>query len=336
MALCFDTLDVAAKRAHLLSVAERALPAWGISSAARLTLLNISENATYRVDDPASSVPTILRVHRTGYHTRDAIRTELAWMRALREEGEVETPPAIAGRNGEWIQSVRSDAFDEERFVVLFEFVEGEEPSEDALLGPFGDLGAIAARMHRHARAWARPPYFDRLMWDFEHSLGARPNWGDWRAGPGLNAEGTALLARAVDQIEGRLERFGKGAERFGLAHADLRLANLLVHRGAIRVIDFDDSGLTWFLYDLATALTFMEDREDLDQLIGAWVEGYRREAPLSDEEETEIPTFLMLRRITALAWMGSHSDTDLAQEQGAAYTDATLTLADRFLSHFG
>ena len=336
MANRFETLDVAAKRAHLLSVATRALPAWGISPDAELTLLNISENATYRIDDPDASTPSILRVHRTGYHTRDAVQTELAWMKALREEGGVETPRALPAQDGELIQNVTTESFQEDRFVVRFEFVEGSEPSEEELLEPFVDLGAVAARMHHHARHWKRPSYFERLSWDFDGALGSRPNWGNWKEGPALDPERIRLLGRAVDTVESRLARFGKSPERFGLAHADLRLANLLIHDGKIRVIDFDDSGITWFLYDIATALTFMEDRPDLDELIGAWLDGYRREGILSDEEEKEIPTFLVFRRITALAWLGSHADTDLAEEQGAAYTDATLGLAERYLSRFG
>jgi Ser/Thr protein kinase RdoA (MazF antagonist) len=336
MADCFENLEVGAKRAHLHSVAERALPSWGIPRDAALTLLNISENATYRVDDPGKSAPTILRVHRTGYHSRNAVLTELAWMRALREEASVETPRALAARDGELVQSVTTPDLAEERFVVMFEFVAGSEPEEDALLEPFGDLGAIAARMHRHARGWSRPAYFERLDWSFEGALGKRSNWGDWREGPGLDPERRALLQRAVDTVESRLRRFGKDESRFGLIHADLRLANLLIHEGTVRVIDFDDSGLSWFLYDLATALTFMEDREDLEELIGAWLGGYRRVASLSEEEEREIPTFLMLRRLTALAWLGSHGDTDLALEQGTPYTDATVGIAETYLSRFG
>jgi Ser/Thr protein kinase RdoA (MazF antagonist) len=336
MADRFENLDPDAQRAHLLSVAERTLPFWEISSDATLTLLNISENATYRVDDPAHSVPTILRVHRTGYHTRNAVLTELAWMRALREGGGVETPRSLQARDGELIHSVTTDALREERFVVMFEFVSGSEPEEDALLEPFADLGTIAARMHRHARGWARPAYFERLDWSFDGALGKRPNWGDWREGPGLDRERKVLFQRAVDTVESRLARFGRDESRFGLTHADLRLANLLIHNGSIRVIDFDDSGLSWFLYDLATAVTFMEDREDLDELIGAWLAGYRREAPLSEEEEREIPTFLVLRRLTVLAWLGSHSDTDLAREQGTPYTDATVGLVEMYLSRFG
>ena len=42
-----------------------------------------------------------------------------------------------------------------------------------------------------------------------------------------------------------------------------------------------------------------------------------------------------MLRRLTVLAWLGSHSDTELARSQGTAYTDATLGLAETYLGRF-
>ena len=42
-----------------------------------------------------------------------------------------------------------------------------------------------------------------------------------------------------------------------GLIHADFSLANLLIHKGDLRVIDFDDCGLGWFLYDAVTSVFF-------------------------------------------------------------------------------
>ncbi len=95
MATRFESLSEAQRSAHLADVAARAAPLWGVSSAARMTLLNISENATYRIDEPGLSAPLILRVHRTGYHSIDAIRSELAWMKALKDEAGVETPQAL-------------------------------------------------------------------------------------------------------------------------------------------------------------------------------------------------------------------------------------------------
>jgi Ser/Thr protein kinase RdoA (MazF antagonist) len=333
----FDSLSKAERIRHLGEVAARALPHWDVSPDARLTLLNISENATYRVDDPGAAEPVILRVHRTGYHTRDAVRTELAWMKALKEEAGVETPQAIPSRDGELIRSVATPALGEERFVVMFAFIEGREPDADAddLTEPFKRLGAIAARMHRHARGWQRPPYFERLVWDFQGSVGRNGNWGDWRQGLALDSERIAVLEEMSASIEQRLASFGNGPDRFGLIHADLRLANLLVTDGDTRVIDFDDAGLGWFLYDVATAVSFMEERPDLDRLLRAWVQGYRTEAPLSAKEEAEIPTFLMLRRLAIVAWIGSHSETDLARELGEPFTEGTVRLARKYIERF-
>jgi Ser/Thr protein kinase RdoA (MazF antagonist) len=190
--------------------------------------------------------------------------------------------------------------------------------------------------MHRHARNWRRPPYFERLVWDYDGAVGPRGNWGDWRDGPAMTRERLTILERAADLLARRLERFGKGPERFGLIHADLRLANLLVTADDTRVIDFDDSGLGWFLYDLASAMSFMEERDDLEELIEAWVTGYREEAPLSAEDEAEIPSFLMLRRLAIVAWIGSHADTDLARQLGPEFTAGSVRVAERFLDRCG
>ena len=332
----FDRLSEPERVQHLATVAARALPLWGVPASATLTLLNISENATYRIDDPAQSAPLILRVHRLGYHTREAVQTELAWMKALQQEAGVETPQALPGQDGELIQTVVTPALSEERMVVMFAFIDGREPEASSLIEPFTRLGAIAARMHRHAQTWSRPPYFERLVWDFEGAVGPRGNWGNWRNGLGLSDEHIDVLEQMTEIMAGRLARFGSGPQRFGLIHADLRLANLLVTADHTRVIDFDDAGLGWLLYDLATAVSFMEEREDLDQLLAAWVAGYRTVAPMSAEEEAEIPTFLMLRRLAIVAWIGSHAQTDLARELGPSYSEGTVRLARKYLARFG
>src|SRR4051812_11954522 len=58
------------------SLARAALPAYGRDPHAGVRLLSLSENATYLVD---GDDPMVLRVHRPGYHSLDAIRSELAW-----------------------------------------------------------------------------------------------------------------------------------------------------------------------------------------------------------------------------------------------------------------
>jgi Ser/Thr protein kinase RdoA (MazF antagonist) len=133
--------------------------------------------------------------------------------------------------------------------------------------------------------------------------------------------------------IGARLSRFGKSADRFGLVHGDLRLANLLVQNETVKVIDFDDSGFSWFMYDAATPFSFYEHDKKLPELLDAWKIGYRRIGKLSVADENEIPTFIMLRRLLLVAWIGTRSDTVLAQSMGVEYTEGSLELCERYLS---
>jgi Ser/Thr protein kinase RdoA (MazF antagonist) len=317
-------------------LAELALPRWGLEGAS-LLMINHSENTTYRVTPAGGGTPVILRVHRPGYHTVDGIRSELAWMRALQAEGGVHTPQAIPARDGTDIQTVSHPALATPRNCVLFAFIEGEEPQQDHdLIEPFKRLGEVTARTHLHSMRWRRPAFFERTVWDFEHSIGATPNWGNWTEGPDMTPARLPLLKRLVAAMGQRLARYGQGADRYGLIHADFRLANLLIHKGDIRVIDFDDCGLGWFLYDAGTAVSFFEHRPEVPGLIDAWAEGYRRVRPLSKEDEAELPTFVMLRRMILFAWMGSHAETDLAKQEGPAYAEGTCAMAETYLSRFG
>jgi Ser/Thr protein kinase RdoA (MazF antagonist) len=299
-------------------------------------MINLSENATYRIDDPDSGEKTVLRVHRVGYHSEQAINSELQWMTALRRDTGLETPEPIAARDGRLIQTLVSPELKDPRHVVMFKFMGGQEPVEDDLLGPFERLGEVSARMHEHAKTWQLPPGFTRHTWDYETSLGSRPTWGRWQDGMGMTAAREQILARMSDAIRRRLERYGKPLTRFGLVHADIRLANLLVEGEHTRVIDFDDCGFSWYLYDLGTALSFIEHRPDAPALVDAWLRGYHRVVPLPAEERAEIPTFIMLRRLLLVAWIGSHAETDLAKSLGAPFTEGSCHLAETYLSKFG
>jgi Ser/Thr protein kinase RdoA (MazF antagonist) len=306
--------------------------AWNLSPRTAVSLLNISENATFLAEDPEQERPVILRVYRPGYHTRREIESELAWITDLRARGIVETPEPLTVRNGGHIAAF--DLNGAHREVVAFAFMSGEEPSPDAdLTGGFRKLGAISARLHQHTRTWKRPPGFARKTWTWETMLGSAPHWGDWRAALGLEPEGAAVLDRLSADLRRRLEAFGTGPDRFGLIHADLRLANLLVEGDRLGVIDFDDCGFGWFGYDFAAAVSFLEHEPYIPDLQDAWVAGYRTVAPLSAQDEVMLPTFVMLRRLLLTAWIASHAETPTARELGAGYTDGTVMLAERFLS---
>ena len=322
-------------RGRLEVMARDALRHYGVAEPTTLTLLNISENATYRVADPDTGHATVLRVHRPGYHTREAIDSELAWVRALREADVVRTAQVVHATDDARVVVARHPD-GETRQAVMFEWMPGGEPPSDRLVADFEELGSITARLHRHARTWQPPAGFVRFRWDFDTSVGQHGHWGRWQDGMGIGPAEADQLGRLAATLRERLGRYGTDAERFGLIHADMRLANLLVDGPNVAVIDFDDCGFGWFMYDLGSSLSFIEHDPRVPEMIDSWVAGYRREQPLSRQDETELPTFVMLRRLLLVAWIGSHSATDLAREMGEEFTRVSCDLAEKYLTTFG
>ena len=329
MAGLYEDTFVEQLRQGLSSLAE----GWGLPPDSTIATLNISENATFKATDPGTGQAIILRVHRPGYHERDEIQSELDWIHDLRRHAVVATPKPLPRRDGSYIGDMH--AAGDVRHVVAFEFMSGSEPAQgsDGIVAGFRELGAISARLHQHVRTWQRPATFRRKTWNYETMLGRAPLWGDWREGIGLDASGRAVLERASGALKTFLSAYGEGPERFGLVHADLRLANLLVDNGRLGVIDFDDCGFSWFVYDFAAAVSFFEHDPIVAELQDAWVEGYRSVAPLPDADVAAIPVFVFLRRFLLTAWVASHAETPTAQALGAPFTHGTVALADAFLS---
>jgi Ser/Thr protein kinase RdoA (MazF antagonist) len=305
---------------------------WGLTEAS-VKLVNLSENATFFLSDRNSGAQLVLRVHRVGYSSAEEIRSELAWMNALRRDGVIETAAPLPSLDGELVQTLVSPTGRPPRYAVAFERLPGKEPEAGADAPRwFERLGELTARMHVHAKSWQAPAGFRRKRWDMDAMVGEKGYWGSWREAAGLDEPGIAVLEQALPLIRRRLESYGVGAERFGLVHADLRLANLLADDAHLRIIDFDDCGFSWFLYDFATAVSFIENDAMVPALLQAWVAGYVKAAPLSAEERREIPTFVVLRRILLTAWLASHAEVPLAREMGPAYTAGTVALAQEFL----
>lgn len=320
-----------AELAAIDALAAAALPLWPLPDDARVRRINVSENITYLIESSAGKA--ILRVHRVGYHTDRAIECELAWSQAMRAETDIQTPAWRLGRNGAAIQTMGLGDLAPRR-MVMFDFVEGDAPREDQDLAPaFRQLGAIAAKAHLHALAWRRPAPFERLSWDLDAVFGEAPTWGDWRLGPGVDGAFRRVIERAEAQVVRNLTAYGQAVDRFGLIHADMRLANLILGPEGPVLIDFDDCGFGWYLFDFAAAISFIEDSPQIPSLKEAWLAGYQEIRPLRQADIAQIDTLVMLRRLSLLAWIGSHADAPEPQALAPDFAANTAALAERYLS---
>ncbi|NMD55110.1 MULTISPECIES: phosphotransferase enzyme family protein [Tsukamurella] len=301
--------------------------------------LLVSENATFRVR--GGPRPAVLRLHRPGYVGDAAIESELAWIATLRHDTTVPVVEPLSG--------VLIDPPTGRRAVLFAELPGGPVPDEALDVAHFAALGEIAGAFHDHAETWPRPAGFTRFRWDLDDTIGGPgaagaggadaatgsvPRWGSWRDGLAVGEAHRRALAPAAERVAQRVDGFGRTADRFGLIHGDLRAANLITAgagRGAdFTVIDFDDAGFGWHLFEFAAAASFVETDPRLPEWAAAWTAAYRHRRALPDAHVALLPDFVLLRRLQLLGWLGTHGH---ALEADPGFADGTVELARAYLA---
>jgi Ser/Thr protein kinase RdoA (MazF antagonist) len=319
--------------AALTELARLALPAWRLPPDSSMELLAERENAVFVVT-AGDGKRFVLRVHRAGYHSDAQLRSQVAWARALQRDGVVRTAEVIDTAGGEPFAVVSHPYVPEKRQVSLLRWADGTMLSE---LGggaeqEFELIGGLMAKLHTQAAEWKPPAGFDLLMWDTDGLVGDDPVWGRFWEAEGLSADDRALMMSFRQRARRELEEFGTAADRFGLIHCDFLAENMLVEGDSITLLDFDDAGYGWHLFDIATALAMATLREDYDALREALFAGYRRHRQLPEDHLARLPLFLALRASTYVAWMHTRSHTQFAKDVGGFIREAAVDTIRRYL----
>lgn len=338
----FYTLDAEGQAQCMRRLAEAALARWNLA-AQDIVLIKYRENAVFRVDTTAGT-RVALRIHRHGYHADAALRSELQWLDALGRDG-IEVPRVLPTHTGELFATVQDDAVPEPRQVDVFAWVDGRQLGsvEDGVgldtatvESVYRTLGALAARLHTQALGWPLPAGFTRHAWDADGLAGPAPLWGRFWELARLTAAERALLERARDAVHAGLTAYGAApanAGRYSLIHADLVAENVLLDGTALRLIDFDDAGFGWHLFELATALYFESDAPHFDAAYAALVEGYRGVRDLPDAQLAHMPLFFAARSFTYLGWIHTRPETETARTLGPMLVDMSCRAAQRYLA---
>lgn len=309
-----------------LSLATDTLAAWG-GAAAPPRLISDRENTVFEAR-LADGTRAALRLHRAGYRGAAAIEAELAWTGRLAASG-FPCPAPLPCRNGHLVARAPDG-----RHASLVTWIDGAPLSvaaEGDLPALYRRLGALLAELHAAADRFAPvPAAFPR--WDAEALLGADPLWGRFWENPTLSGDEVDLLRTARRTLRARLE--AAEAPDIGLIHADLLADNVLDDGARLWVIDFDDCGVGYRGYDLATALVSHCERADYPDLFAALVTGYASRRGSAARLTAELPLFVTLRALASCGWIAGRASPDDPRQR--AYAERALRLSERWLARHG
>jgi Ser/Thr protein kinase RdoA (MazF antagonist) len=300
--------------------------------------IKVRENAVYAVHLRDGS-KVVLRVHRCGYHCDEALQSERTWMQALDEHG-IEVPRHVLSSEGRSFERSHIEGFEGERQVDVFHWIAGQQlgsvehgVAAVGVADAYHEVGSLAARLHNQSSAWNAPSGFLRHAWDAEGLVGERPFWGRFWDLAALTDPQRALFVELRRSLWRDLNEFGTAPDRYGLIHADLVPENILVDGDSLQVIDFDDAGYGWHLFEIATSLYFIRRDSIYEQARDAVIEGYRQHRTLADDHLALLPMFLAARGTTYLGWVHTRAGEPAAAEMIPALIELATAAAEDYLN---
>ena len=261
-----------------------------------LRLIRNRENAVFEMRLHSGN-RAALRLHRQGYQPDAAIRSELWWCAELAKCG-VSVPAALPARDGRLLVTLSSG-----RAASVIEWIEGEALGEAGvpfttplplLLDRHRALGTLLRNLHDTTAGLTLPADFQRPRWDLDGLTGETPFWGRFWDHPGASADQRAMLLRARVALRERLASLPP----VQLVHADVLRENVLVNGRTVHLIDFDDSGWGFPLYDLGTTMSQNLYEPAYAEIRDALMEGY------GTRDTDQVETMTLARTCASVGWV--------------------------------
>lgn len=310
----FHDLTHRGQAGRLRPHAEQILAAFGVKPAS-LRQLTAATNIVFRVD-AADGRRFVLRLTSPkSAHSLEAVRSEIAWIRAIRRETDIGVAEPFATREGEFVLPLTAPDVPGEWFGALYGWVPGRMLSERMTPDNIARHGALAARLHDHGERFEPPKGFRiRTYRDlFPYSDPAFPNPEPImlfdHCGPELMpAEQVSVFREARDRIQVEIDQLF--AERTPhVIHNDLHVWNVKLHRSQTFALDFED--LLWGhpVQDLATTLYYYRYRPDHETLFRAFRSGYESARTWPEDHEGQIEALIAGRGILLANFVAASQD---------------------------
>lgn len=276
---------------------QQALSAWGLQDCP-VALIAARENRVYRVDTPDG--PLVLRLHRAGYRSQAELTSELDWMAMLTRHG-VQVPQPIPTLQGDRCLAVNGRLADMLTFLDGQPLVSGGQSAANASpADSAAGIGATLAQLHDLSDRWHRPAGFTRPQWDIAGLVGPAPVWDRFWENPALTASQAELFRAFRDEAERELAARLPDLD-YGLIHADAVLENVMVAPDGVFLIDFDDGGFGFRLFDLATTANRLDRHDPTGTASARFLAGYLQARHI---DLAPLPLFCALRAMTYVGWV--------------------------------
>jgi Ser/Thr protein kinase RdoA (MazF antagonist) len=234
----------------------------------------------------------------------EAIGSELTWLAALNREAGLPVPAPVMTPDGKLLTNVFTSGIPNGRVVSLMRWLDGRRFRKGLRPKHLTALGQVVAQLHNFSSGWRPPAEFTRPHWDWDSQLGGsmfrHPLEEVVDTIPSKFKQPFQVIIQEAKRV---MESIGKGADAYGMIHADLYPENVLFKAGKAFPIDFEDCGYGYWMWDIAIALSEWAWGKDWERMRDAFWEGYTQIHTLPKTQWTQLDLFVATQFATMVLW---------------------------------
>jgi Ser/Thr protein kinase RdoA (MazF antagonist) len=265
-------------------------------------------NVLYRLDT-TDGERYALRISHWDWRDDIELNSELAWLNALADETDIGAHRPLPNRDGDLVTTVSVDGFPERQRVVLFTWAAGVPLAERLTDANVEQMGVLSARLHEHGATYSPPDGFttrrlDRLFPRGEQNLIFDPQFAHL-----FTPQRRAIFEAGIERAQAELDRLYASPTPPQVVHGDLHHENVLINRGTLQPVDFEDIINAYPIQDIA--LTFYDFRyytnpakHDYASLCAIFQRGYTTRLAWPQEYDNQIDILHLVRRVWIANWV--------------------------------
>ncbi|OAB34025.1 phosphotransferase enzyme family protein [Paenibacillus glacialis] len=218
----------------------------------RIQFIQLSDTITYKIETRTAEC-YLLRIHSDRL-SKEEIRSELAFLRALNKSDDLNVPEGLANCNGSYVLEINTEEGYRRPYVTMMRWIEGGHASGEFTDSCAYNMGAMMGKLHEVAACFVPPSDFVRPIWGAASFRRAMAKLERYYA-RFLSSETWKVYQAAAEKILSELATMHPNAHNYGLIHADLHTGNIVFKDDQHNPIDFGRCGSGYFLYDMAGTL---------------------------------------------------------------------------------
>ena len=291
----YDSLTYHGKARRVRRLVQKALGHYDLDIA-KIRFVSLWTNGIFRLH-AADGDRYLMRVCAPGWRSEIDLRSEIAWLLALSRDTDIGAPLPQPTRDGAYYVTesdppgiplpLRCVVFDWKPGVRL-----GLRLNEENLRR----MGALFARLHRHALSFKPPRGFTRLKMDSPYVRGQGEVLFEKRLRRYFDTEQRRTFTRMHRRVKNAYAALYADPSGLRVIHHDLYHDNICVDRGRLYPFDFEDTVWGYPIQDIATAMRdLMEDAPPAayPSLSRAFRLGYESEEAWPERKKGELDTLI-------------------------------------------